>query len=189
MSEQEQKGRALAANESRTVAVRPSGNPLVARGLADLSNRAEVPEVHAETASELRGIQMALVHNAAKRLLVKHGHAPILEEIAAECGLAAEDILGIQRSFFADPLYSGCRLALGAALRTCSYREREAMKLLYGLGDGYIYTYEEVGHIFKVSEEFLRGVERDALATILAYFDDKDWNQHAQASAVVPPSA
>ena len=35
-------------------------------------------------------------------------------------------------------------------LRRLSYREREIIKLRYGLGDGYTYTLEEVGHIFKV---------------------------------------
>ncbi len=36
-------------------------------------------------------------------------------------------------------------------LRTLTYREREIIKLRYGIGDGYTYTLEEVGRIFKVT--------------------------------------
>ena len=38
-------------------------------------------------------------------------------------------------------------------LKTLTYREREIIKLRYGLGDGYTYTLEEVGRIFKVTRE------------------------------------
>jgi hypothetical protein len=49
-----------------------------------------------------------------------------------------------------------------------SYREREIIKLVAGISDGYIYTREEVGHIFKVPtseidaivERAMRKVER-----------------------------
>jgi hypothetical protein len=40
---------------------------------------------------------------------------------------------------------------ISKVLKTLSYREREIIKLRYGLGDGYSYTLEEVGHIFKVT--------------------------------------
>lgn len=48
-------------------------------------------------------------------------------------------------------------------LKTLSYREREVIKLLYGLGDGYTYTYEEVGRIFKVSTSIIQRVEKEAI--------------------------
>jgi RNA polymerase primary sigma factor len=48
-------------------------------------------------------------------------------------------------------------------LKTLSYREREVLKLRYGLGDGYTYTLEEVGAIFKVSRERIRQIEVGAL--------------------------
>ena len=48
-------------------------------------------------------------------------------------------------------------------LKTLSYREREIIKLRYGLGDGYSYTLEEVGHIFKVTRERIRQIEAKAL--------------------------
>ena len=48
-------------------------------------------------------------------------------------------------------------------LKTLTYREREIIKLRYGLGDGYTYTLEEVGAIFKVSRERIRQIEVGAL--------------------------
>jgi len=44
-----------------------------------------------------------------------------------------------------------------------SYREREILKLRYGLGDGVTFTLEEVGHIFRVTRERIRNVEAKAL--------------------------
>ena len=48
-------------------------------------------------------------------------------------------------------------------LKTLSYREREIIKLRYGIGDGYTYTLEEVGKIFKVTRERVRQIEAKAL--------------------------
>ena len=48
-------------------------------------------------------------------------------------------------------------------LKTLTYREREIIKLRYGLGDGYSYTLEEVGHIFKVTRERIRQIEAKAV--------------------------
>ncbi len=48
-------------------------------------------------------------------------------------------------------------------LKTLTYREREIIKLRYGIGDGYTYTLEEVGRIFKVTRERVRQVEARAL--------------------------
>jgi RNA polymerase primary sigma factor len=47
-------------------------------------------------------------------------------------------------------------------LKTLTYREREIIKLRYGIGDGYTYTLEEVGRIFKVTRERVRQVEAKA---------------------------
>ena len=48
-------------------------------------------------------------------------------------------------------------------LSLLTYREREIIKLRYGIGDGYIYTLEECGRIFKVTRERIRHVEQKAL--------------------------
>ena len=51
-------------------------------------------------------------------------------------------------------------------LKTLTYREREIIKLRYGLGDGYTYTLEEVGRIFKVTRERVRQIEAKAVRTL-----------------------
>jgi RNA polymerase sigma factor (sigma-70 family) len=54
------------------------------------------------------------------------------------------------------------RSRIDRVLKSLSYREREIIKLRYGLGDGYSYTLEEVGHIFKVNRERIRQIEAKA---------------------------
>lgn len=49
-------------------------------------------------------------------------------------------------------------------LKTLSYREREIVKLRYGLGsDGIAYNLEETAHIFKVTREHIRQIEARAI--------------------------
>jgi RNA polymerase primary sigma factor len=48
-------------------------------------------------------------------------------------------------------------------LKSLTYREREIIRLRYGLGDGYSYTLEETGRIFKVTRERIRQIESKAL--------------------------
>src|ERR1700744_5177149 len=52
---------------------------------------------------------------------------------------------------------------LEGVLKPLTYREREIIKLRYGLGDGYTYTLEEVGRIFKVTRERVRQIEAKAV--------------------------
>ena len=47
-------------------------------------------------------------------------------------------------------------------LETLTYREREILKLRYGIGDGYPYTLEQVGLIFGVTRERVRQIEAKA---------------------------
>ena len=44
-----------------------------------------------------------------------------------------------------------------------NYREREILRLRYGLADGYAYTLEEVGKIFSVTRERVRQIEAKAV--------------------------
>jgi RNA polymerase primary sigma factor len=48
-------------------------------------------------------------------------------------------------------------------LKTLTSREREIIKLRYGLGDGSTYTLAEIGRIFKVSRERVRQIEAKAV--------------------------
>jgi DNA-binding CsgD family transcriptional regulator len=47
-------------------------------------------------------------------------------------------------------------------LKTLTYREREIIKLRYGLGDDYRYTRKEVGRIFKTLPHYIQKVEKRA---------------------------
>lgn len=48
-------------------------------------------------------------------------------------------------------------------LCTLPFREREIIKLRFGLGDGYTFTLEEVGHIFRLSGGRIRQIENKAV--------------------------
>jgi hypothetical protein len=52
---------------------------------------------------------------------------------------------------------------LAKALEGLSYREREIIRLRFGLADGYAYTLEEVGTIFDVTRERVRQIEAKAV--------------------------
>ena len=55
---------------------------------------------------------------------------------------------------------------IDSLLKTLTYREREIIRLRYGLTDGYSYTLEEVGRIFKVTRERVRQIEAKAVAKL-----------------------
>ena len=66
-----------------------------------------------------------------------------------------------------DPLYETHHQArkhrIEEAMETLNYREREILRLRYGLADGYAYTLEEVGRIFSVTRERVRQIESKAV--------------------------
>ena len=54
--------------------------------------------------------------------------------------------------------------AIEKAIAKLSYREREIIKMRFGLGgDRTTYTLEEVGHVFKVTKERIRNIETRAI--------------------------
>lgn len=55
------------------------------------------------------------------------------------------------------------RERINAALKSLTYREREIIRLRYGLLDGNAYTLEEVGRIFDVTRERVRQIEAKAV--------------------------
>ncbi len=55
------------------------------------------------------------------------------------------------------------RQRIDGVLKTLSYREREIIKLRYGLSDGHSYTLEEVGRVFKVTRERIHTIEANAI--------------------------
>jgi len=157
----------------------------ITRAVADQSRTIRIPVHMVETMSKVR--------NVARKLLQDLGREPTIEETAKAAGTPIEEarrVLAMSRypisldrpvgnsedSHFGDLLPDGTveSPAIGAAqemlrsritkvLKTLSYREREIIKLRYGLGDGYSYTLEEVGHIFKVTRERIRQIEAKAV--------------------------
>jgi len=157
----------------------------ITRAVADQSRTIRIPVHMVETMSRVR--------NVSRKLLQKLGREPTIEETARAsqtCIDEARRVLAMSRypisldrpvgnsedSHFGDLLPDGAAKApsIGAAqgmlrsriakvLKTLSYREREIIKLRYGLGDGYSYTLEEVGHIFKVTRERIRQIEAKAV--------------------------
>ncbi len=157
----------------------------ITRAVADQSRTIRIPVHMVETMSRVRTV--------SRRLQQELGREPTLEEVARRAETTIEEarrVLAMSRypisldrpvgnsedSQFGDLLPDGEaeNPALGAAqemlrgrinkvLKTLSYREREIIKLRYGLGDGYSYTLEEVGHIFKVTRERIRQIEAKAV--------------------------
>jgi RNA polymerase sigma factor (sigma-70 family) len=52
---------------------------------------------------------------------------------------------------------------VGTVLATLSEREREVVKLRFGLNDGRVRTLEEIGHEFGLSRERIRQIEKTCL--------------------------
>lgn len=157
----------------------------ITRAVADQSRTIRIPVHMVETMSRVR--------NVSRKLLQKLGREPTIEETAKASDTCVEEarrVLAMSRypisldrpvgnsedSHFGDLLPDGAARspAIGATqgmlrgriakvLKTLSYREREIIKLRYGLGDGYSYTLEEVGHIFKVTRERIRQIEAKAV--------------------------
>lgn len=157
----------------------------ITRAVADQSRTIRIPVHMVETMSRVR--------NVSRQLLQELGRDPTLEETAHRAETTVDEarrVLAMSRfpisldrpvgnsedSHFGDLLPDGeaenpatgasqemLRNRVNRVLKTLSYREREIIKLRYGLGDGYSYTLEEVGHIFKVTRERIRQIEAKAV--------------------------
>jgi RNA polymerase primary sigma factor len=157
----------------------------ITRAIADQARTIRIPVHMIETMSKLRKV--------SKQLLQENGREPTIEETAKAADVSLEEtrrVLKISRhpisldrpvgesedSYFGDFIEdAGSESPVNAAtqemlkdkidtvLKTLTYREREIIKLRYGLGDGYTYTLEEVGRIFKVTRERVRQIEAKAV--------------------------
>ena len=157
----------------------------ITRAVADQSRTIRIPVHMVETMSRVR--------NVSRQLLQDYGREPTIEETAKKARTSVDEarrVLAMSRypisldrpvgnsedSQFGDLLPDGAaespatgasqemlRQRINKVLKTLSYREREIIKLRYGLGDGYSYTLEEVGHIFKVTRERIRQIEAKAV--------------------------
>jgi RNA polymerase primary sigma factor len=157
----------------------------ITRAIADQARTIRIPVHMFETMSELR--------KTSKTLTQRLGHEPSSEELAKEAKLPVSEIRQIYRiskhpvsldrpigdsedSYFGDfiedkkaespPIVASKEMLkekLDRAIDTLTYREREVIKLRFGIGDGITYTLEAVGRRFKVTRERIRQIEAKAL--------------------------
>ncbi len=157
----------------------------ITRAIADQARTIRIPVHMIDVLSKLRNIQ--------KRLLQEYRREPTTEEVARCAGLSMDEVkrvldIGrhpvsldrpvgdgddcsfgefIEDSSSENPVRSAnngiLREKIEGLLKTLTYREREIIRLRYGLGDGYTYTLEEVGRIFRVTRERVRQIEAKAV--------------------------
>ena len=157
----------------------------ITRSIADQARTIRIPVHMIETMSKLR--------NVSKKLTQLKGREPAIEEVAEAAQVSVEEAKRVMKiskhpisldrpigdsedSYFGDfiedesvesPVQSASREMLKDrienVLSTLTFREREIIKLRYGIGDGYTYTLEEVGRIFRVTRERVRQIEAKAV--------------------------
>ncbi|HMN40648.1 MAG TPA: sigma-70 family RNA polymerase sigma factor [Phycisphaerales bacterium] len=157
----------------------------ITRAIADHARTIRIPVHMIETMTRLRNIQ--------KLMLQENGVEPTIEELSERAGMTVPDtrkVLKISKhpvsldkpvgdeadssisDFLEDKRTQSpagtagqdmLKQRIELVLKSLTYREREIIKLRYGIGDGYTYTLEEVGRIFKVTRERVRQVEAKAL--------------------------
>lgn len=157
----------------------------ITRAIADQARTIRIPVHMIDVLSRLRRV--------AKTLLQEKGREPTADEIARNSGMCLDDVKRVfdmgrhpvsldrpvgesEDSSFGELIEdNSCEMPVRTAsngilrdqidslLKTLTYREREIIRLRYGLGDGYSYTLEEVGRIFKVTRERVRQIEAKAV--------------------------
>ncbi|HVE42674.1 MAG TPA: sigma-70 family RNA polymerase sigma factor [Planctomycetota bacterium] len=157
----------------------------ISRAIADQARTIRIPVHVIEAMTKLR--------SASRTLAQQLGREPSLEELAEASGISREEterVLKVSRTPVSldrpvgeeggseladlcpdlsveDPVASATRQMLrdriDACLHSLSFREREVIRLRYGLAGGFPYTLEEVGKIFKVTRERIRQIEEKTL--------------------------
>ena len=157
----------------------------ITRAISDQSRTIRVPGHMTGEITRVRHIYAKLVHEL--------GRDPTAEEVAKRAKIDVDEtsrILAMNRTpysldqavgrdeenRFADlipnqdegePADLATHKMLGSRihvlLKNLSYREREIIKLRFGLGDGYSYSLEEVAYIFRVTRERIRQIQERAI--------------------------
>jgi len=157
----------------------------ITRAIADHARTIRIPVHMIETMSKLRNISRELVQEL--------GREPTIDELARHAKMTSSEVRRVMKmakhpisldrpvgesedSYFGDFIEDEraeapagvasrdmLRDRIEQVLKTLTYREREIIKLRYGIGDGHTYTLEEVGRIFKVTRERVRQVEAKAI--------------------------
>jgi len=180
----------------------------ITRAIADQSRTIRVPVHMIETMSRVRSVTRDLIQS--------QGGQPTVEQTAAAAGLSVDEancVLRITRqplsldqpvgehddTYFGefledyredDPLFDinqdSLRSRIADVLEALDYREREIIRLRYGLADGYAYTLEEVGKIFSVTRERVRQIETKAVRTLQHPVRAKRLAQFLERPVVAP---
>jgi RNA polymerase primary sigma factor len=157
----------------------------ITRAIADQARTIRIPVHMIDVLSRLRNIE--------KQLQQQTRRTPTSEEIAVVADLPVEEVrrvmdIGRHPVSLDRPVGEGDDCSFGEfiednstlspvrnashgllrdkideLLKTLTYREREIIRLRYGLCDGYSYTLEEVGRIFRVTRERVRQIEAKAV--------------------------
>ncbi len=157
----------------------------ITRSIADQARTIRIPVHMIETMSKLRAVQ--------KRLLQNLGREPSIEEMSEAADIAVDEATRVMKiakhpisldrpigdsedSYFGDFIEDESsenpveragqemlKERIDDVLESLTFREREIIKLRYGIGDGYTYTLEEVGRIFRVTRERVRQIEAKAI--------------------------
>jgi len=157
----------------------------ITRSIADQARTIRIPVHMIETMSKLRAVQ--------KRLLQNLGREPSIEEMSEAAEIPVDEAQRVMKiakhpisldrpigdsedSYFGDFIEDESsenpveragqemlKERIDDVLDSLTFREREIIKLRYGIGDGYTYTLEEVGRIFRVTRERVRQIEAKAI--------------------------
>ncbi len=160
----------------------------ITRALADQSRTIRIPVHMVETISKYAQVR--------RQLIQELGRDPLAEEIAAEMGLEVDKVRQIQKisqevlsieqpvgdeedstlsDFIPDeknitPAQQAAQALIRDLIKEIivdlSEREREILKMRFGLEDGVTHTLEEVGKVFGVTRERIRQIEAKALEKI-----------------------
>ncbi len=158
----------------------------ITRAISEKSHMIRVPTHMNSEITRVRGIYASLFHELgrkptgdevaraagtspqeARRVLKLNRATTSLDQPSGSDGdVDLADLIGEQSEF--DPVEGIALKALGNRLGNLletklSWREREIIRLRFGLGDGHSYTLADVAHIFHVTRERIRQIERRAI--------------------------
>ncbi|MCE2784442.1 MAG: sigma-70 family RNA polymerase sigma factor [Pirellula sp.] len=160
----------------------------ITRSIADQARTIRIPVHMIDMLSKLRQAQKVLTHEFQReptamelsefldlqiedvQRVMDIGRGPV--SLDRPVGEGEDNFLG---EFLKDPSSDNparnanngiLRDRIDSLLKTLTYREREIIRLRYGLTDGFSYTLEEVGRMFKVTRERVRQIESKAVAKL-----------------------